>query len=312
MPAGGEVVPDLAQLMGAVSDGVYVTDRGRRVTAWNAAAERITGYRAEEAVGRRCRDGLLCHVDAAGNSLCHGLCPLAGTMRDGAPREALVWLRHAAGHRVAVEVRVQPVRDADGRVVGGLEVFREARGAEPAAEQISELRALALTDPLTGLANRRAGEVEIARRLAVLRAAGEPFGLLIADVDDFKPVNDRFGHAAGDAALRVVGRTLRQACRTSDTPVRWGGDEFVVLVAGDGPALDEVAGRIGALVPCARVRPHDGLRLGVSVGAAAALPRDDAAALVDRADAALYAAKRARRAGRDGPPVSPAGGRTGA
>jgi diguanylate cyclase (GGDEF)-like protein len=154
------------------------------------------------------------------------------------------------------------------------------------------LRDFALTDPLTRVANRRAllaaAEHEIARH----RRAERPFAVVMVDLDGFKQVNDRYGHAAGDDLLRDVAAALAQAMRGQDTVARFGGDEFCVL------APDTDADGAGPL--CARVSAAiRGVTAGMqhvrgSVGAAV-FPDDGSAPaeLIDVADARLLEAKRA-------------------
>jgi diguanylate cyclase (GGDEF)-like protein len=148
---------------------------------------------------------------------------------------------------------------------------------------VAELRLAAATDPLTGLLNRRAFEERLERELARTRRTGEPFGLLLVDVDRFKQLNDRLGHAAGDEALTALAQTLAGAVRAVDTVARIGGDEFAVLLAGtaDERARD-VADRLTA-----------GAGVPISIGAASYGPDGTTADDISRAaDAALYAAKR--------------------
>ena len=83
-------------------DGVYFVDRERVITYWNKGAERITGYKDRQVIGRCCGDNVLNHVDAAGVELCRSHCPLAACMEDGLPREVEVFLHHADGHRMPV------------------------------------------------------------------------------------------------------------------------------------------------------------------------------------------------------------------
>lgn len=105
-------------LLDGLYDGVYVVDRAAVITYWNKGAEKITGHKASEVLGNRCRESILNHTDAQGNSLCDLPCPLVVTLEDGIPREAELYLRHRDGHRVPVHVRVTPLHDAAGVVAG--------------------------------------------------------------------------------------------------------------------------------------------------------------------------------------------------
>lgn len=280
-----------------LADGVYYVDSGREIQYWNRGAERITGYASAQVVGHRCFDNILDHVDAKGNSLCHTVCPLAATMRDGEPRELSIWLRHAAGHRKPVRVRTAPVRDGGGAIIGAVEVFSDDSAVLRAEQDADLARRDALTDDLTGLPNRRLFDAALAGRLENLARYGWRFGLLIVDIDNFKVVNDRHGHAVGDAVLVGVSETLRGAVRAGDALARWGGEEFVVLVeSSDEAGLVDAAERLRALVAGSEVRLA-GLsqKVHVSVGGALARAEDSGETLFARADAALYGAKKAGR-----------------
>ena len=280
-----------------LADGVYYVDPGRKINYWNHGAERITGYSSEDVVGHRCFDNILDHVDPEGNSLCHTICPLAATMRDGQPREVSVWLRHAEGYRKPVRVRTSPVRDTEGEIVGAVEVFSDDSAVLRAVEDADRARRDALTDDLTGLPNRRLFDAALAGRIENLSRYGWQFGLLIVDIDHFKVVNDKHGHKFGDRVLAGVAATVHGATRAGDVVARWGGEEFAVLVeASDEAGLIETAERLRALVAQSETR-FDGVRVKVhvSVGGALALPEDTAESLFSRADAAMYAAKHAGR-----------------
>jgi diguanylate cyclase (GGDEF)-like protein len=161
-----------------------------------------------------------------------------------------------------------------------------------------ELHRLSTTDPLTGALNRRRFEelAEVERRRAA--RSGAPMALLILDIDHFKSVNDRFGHAAGDAAIRVLSQTCQATLRPGDLFGRWGGEEFVI-------ALPETS-LSGAMKTAERLREviakaeflanGKARRITVSIGVAALL-RDELAVdhAINRADRALYRAKEAGR-----------------
>jgi diguanylate cyclase (GGDEF)-like protein len=155
-----------------------------------------------------------------------------------------------------------------------------------------------VSDVLTGVHTRRFFEAVARHDLELLKRMGEPFSLLMLDVDGLKTLNDRHGHAAGDAALRAVGRSLRAGLRASDVVGRLGGDEFCALLPGTRPrAAASVARRVRAHLRAAR--PSDlpaSVRLSVSVGVAGGSRGYDLEAARRAADQALY---RAKAGGRD-------------
>ncbi len=294
LPAGAVLSEEGSlAILDHLSDGVYFTDRQRRITYWNKAAERLTGYSADEVVGRRCRDGLLNHCDAAGNELCGKACPLLGTIRDGQLRDAHVFLRHKDGHRRPVWVRATPLRDAEAHIVGAIEVFNDDSALVDSRRRVADLQRSSLTDALTGTGNRRLAEMTLAAWLVQYRDFDRSFGVLFADIDHFKVVNDTHGHHVGDEALRVVARTLQHGSRHGDEVVRWGGEEFVILAAdADAPTLAAMAERLRALVEQSRLFfDRRAVPLRISIGATVVAPGDDAGTLIRRADALLYRAK---------------------
>ncbi len=148
----------------------------------------------------------------------------------------------------------------------------------------------ALVDPLTGIGNREAFNRQVTAELARAKRHDHPLALAMIDLDGFKEVNDRFGHAAGDRALALVARTLREATRAADAVFRWGGDEFaVVMPMIDGDEAQAATERFARAIADLDV---DGLRLGASVGIAG-YPQDgrDAETLMRRADDLMFASK---------------------
>jgi diguanylate cyclase (GGDEF)-like protein/PAS domain S-box-containing protein len=273
-------------------DAVYVTDRERRILYWNPAAERISGYPRDEVVGRHCSDGILGHVDAGGSSLCHGECPLARAMADGCRRTDEIFLHHKDGHLLPISVRVAPVRDESGEVIGAVEIFSERSNRAATEERLRELEKLAMLDPLTGLPNRRHLEQQLQSRIDEHQRYGWPFGVLLIDVDLFKAVNDTFGHEAGDKVLRLVARTLEANTRAFDVVGRWGGDEFLAILTNvERERIVQIAERFRALVAAVGVPGVEPLQVTLCIGAAAVSSEEDAASILRRADALLYQAK---------------------
>ena len=280
-----------------MDEGVYFVDRQRTITFWNPGAERITGYSAQEVIGHSCSEGILRHVTDSGHQLCIAGCPLAAVMQDGNARSATVYLHHKAGHRIPVTVKGQAIRNADGEIVGSVELFHP-RTATRFADPDGRSRADdAYVDVLTGIGNRRFGESNIEPIIAAVRANVTSLGVLFIDVDHFKAVNDNFGHAMGDAALRMVGQNLANGLRAGDFPVRWGGEEFLALMPGaEQKSLEHAAERLRMLVENSWIQHgSEQVRVTVSVGATLATATDSAADVLDRADRLMYASKKAGR-----------------
>ncbi len=296
MPDGSDIYRDIVENL---YDGVYMVDRDRVITYWNKGAERITGYTRERVLGRACRDNILNHVTAEGVELCLGLCPLAACMEDGVTREADVFVHHADGHRVPVLVRASPLHETEGSVVGAVETFSSDLGLLAVRQELRELRHTVQTDALTGIANRPYLEGRLHALFAELgHREGAPAGVLFADIDHFKAVNDRYGHDIGDAALRMVAETLRHNMRRSDVVGRWGGEEFVAILyrVADQAALKSIAEKLRTLTGHSRLDLAAGsLAVTISIGATLLRPGDTAASIVQRADELMYASKQAGR-----------------
>lgn len=166
---------------------------------------------------------------------------------------------------------------------------------------------LALRDGLTGLANRTLLEDHMGLALAEARRTGRSVGVVFADLDGFKPVNDAHGHAVGDVLLQHVARRLESVVRDGDTVARIGGDEFVVLcpALSSQRELDEIADRVRTAI--GEPLEHDGieLRVGVSTGCAFGSGDADPRDLLRIADSAMYAAKRTAWAPRSVEPAQP-------
>jgi diguanylate cyclase (GGDEF)-like protein/PAS domain S-box-containing protein len=283
------------ELLDQVSDGVYFVTLDRRITYWNRGAERITGYGADEVLGHSCSEGILRHVDDTGRQLCLHGCPLLAVMKDGQPREAPVFLHHKDGHRLPVTVKGQALRDPDGQIVGSVEVF-SPRGVNAYADQRRNRKDDTL-DSVTGLAPRRFGELTLQTLTRAVTEQATTLGVLYIDADHFKDVNDRFGHNTGDRVLHMVGQSIVNALRRGDVPVRWGGEEFLALLPGtDQVSLHATAERVRMLAENSWIQHGEvQVRVTVSVGATMARTAETPDDLVDRADAFMYASKRAGR-----------------
>jgi diguanylate cyclase (GGDEF)-like protein len=158
----------------------------------------------------------------------------------------------------------------------------------------AELDRISRSDPLTGLANRRHLDERLAAHAASAERHHHQLAVAIVDIDSFKGVNDTFGHSAGDAVLREVARRIAVSARIEDVVGRWGGEEFIVILPHcdlDGAVV--VSERVRQAVSATPIRFEDGVAIPVTVSIGCTGGADPR--LVERADAALYAAKKAGR-----------------
>ncbi|MDA0700140.1 MAG: GGDEF domain-containing protein [bacterium] len=157
-----------------------------------------------------------------------------------------------------------------------------------------EMRHLALTDALTGLANRRWAEEQLELEMARADRYGRGFSVVMVDIDWFKALNDAHGHPAGDDVLVDLGRSLRAMVRSTDQVARWGGEEFLILAPETPiPAAVELAEAIRSRVAAEAL--GSGHAVTISLGVAGFRNGDSRSMLIDRADVALYRAKRGGR-----------------
>jgi diguanylate cyclase (GGDEF)-like protein len=160
----------------------------------------------------------------------------------------------------------------------------------------------ALKDPLTGLANPRALQFQVTRELARARRTATPFSVVLLDLDDFKIINDEYGHLAGDRALQAVAKVLQETTRSYDTCIRYGGDEFVVLLSSCGRAeAEERRRRLQEAVGAIKLRTDNGREIALKVSAGASVFPEDGDTyerLLARADRRMYRNKAESKAPR--------------
>ena len=280
-------------IIDSLHDGLYFVDRGMIIRYWNKAAERISGYTADEVIGKSCSEDILTHLDCDGNILCQSMCPLAATIADGKPRDVEIYMHHKDGHRIPVAVRVSTLADKEGQIVGGIELFVDISNQTVNQLRVKELERLALLDNLTQLPNRNYIEKELRSRLEEKKRLNMPFGVLFMDIDRFKDFNDFFGHDVGDTVLKLVANTFVANSRSFDLYGRWGGDEFIGIIRNISQKdLYLLGNRIRSLVENSyMIHENQKLHVTISIGATMVNEADSIASLIKRADTLLYQSK---------------------
>jgi diguanylate cyclase (GGDEF)-like protein/PAS domain S-box-containing protein len=278
----------------AISDAVVACDLQERITLFNPAAVRVSGWTEDEALGKSIGE-VLRFVEPDDDAV------LASSLaRDAVRRNAVVrqqndrLLLRSDGERVAVAESAAPIRDRFGHPAGAVLLLHDVSRLHA---QTQTLAHQAQHDDLTGLPNRVLLQDRLSQALAQLDR-GYKGALLYVDLDHFKPINDTHGHPVGDRVLQEIATRLRGGVREDDTVSRQGGDEFVLLLVRLADPRD--AARVAEKLIAAVEQPiHvDGHELVVSASIGIALfPQDgrDSRTLTKQADAALYHAKQAGR-----------------
>lgn len=280
-------------VLNKVTDGVYFVDKERKITYWNKASERITGFKSSEILNSYCNKNILNHVNINGTELCDNDCPLHETISDGCEREAFVFLQHKDGHRISTMIHTIPIYE-EGKIIGAIEVFSDESLQVDNNNNLNELRQLVFTDQLTQLPNRRYIDTIIQSRLNEYNEIGIPFSVAFMDVDNFKTLNDHYGHIVGDSVLKMISKILNEVTRSKDVIGRYGGEEFIgVFTNVEIDKLNEILERIRMLIEKSSLRQSiENLSVTISIGATSVIPDDTYESILKRADQMLYESKR--------------------
>lgn len=282
-----------SQLLDAVLDAaaslIVVTDSDRRLVRWNRACEQLLGYTAADLDSPEAMVDLIpaserAIAEEAVNALMSGRSPALAEFH---------W-RTRSGELRLIEWSITALTGSDGEitymVATGIDVTESRLAADERLEAEGRLRHMADHDSLTGLFNRRRFEEELERHVVRGRRYGMDGALLLLDLDDFKRVNDGFGHRAGDSVLTDVAAVLRARLRESDVVARFGGDEFAVLMPHGGVNEAAELAQLLAAAVSREVRTPAG-PLHASVGFAVLEKDTTADEVLSRADDAMYAEK---------------------
>jgi len=274
-----------------LSDGVYFVTKDRRITFWNKAAEKISGYRADEIVGSYCQDNLLNHIDYSGKPLCVVGCPLYASIVDGKQRKNEAFLRHKEGHRIPVMVNIFPIIE-NGEIAGAIEIFTPNSPTVYEDDLIEQLSNMAMRDALTGMPNRRYLQSFIEYKLSEFKKFNTPFAALFMDIDNFRDFNNKYGHAMGDTVLKNISESIKKSTRKSDFFGRWGGEEFLGIYSvkniRDAACAAE---KVRILVENTVIPYSTHLSVTASIGITLIKSSDSAETLIERADQLMYQSK---------------------
>lgn len=280
--------------LASIADAVICTDGEARITFMNPVAEKLTGWLSNEVAGMPLTSVFAIIDEATGDRAAD---PVAQCLQDNiaCQRDSGVFLLNRSGGVSDIQMSAAPVKTAARGSIGSVLVFRDVTEAHA---QLKKIAHSAFHDALTGLPNRSAFITRINDALAQVRQERRIHALCFVDLDYFKQVNDRAGHAAGDALLKEVAKIIALNCSKKDMPARLGGDEFALLIRDCQPGEAEaIAERIIEAISRMEFRwEADVFRIGASIGATMITEESpELSDILHQADKACYAAKAAGR-----------------
>ncbi len=289
----------LSTVFESIHDPFCILDRDYRIVRVNSAYARFRGQPAEALLGRVCYET----YSSEGTPNPCVECPVTKTLSTGEPCVIERYHPGKDGAEVWLETYTYPVLGEKGEVSRVVEYTRDIterkRGEIERSRLIKELEYLSRTDRLTKLFNRGALIERLESEVERVNRYGSSLSLLLCDIDNFKPINDTYGHAEGDRALELISSILSAEVRATDIVGRHGGDEFMIILPETNiPSGREIADRIRKAVEGANfaVTTGEKLRLSLSMGLTAYIPGDvDFNPMMKRADDALYLSKRGGR-----------------
>lgn len=281
-----ERVRTAASVFDASHEGIIISDVDYSFRDANRAFERLTGYSRKD-LGGQGPDILLPEEDRA-----RTVAKLRAALRSGDRWNGEVFIRRKSGETFPAELSISAVRDDEGRLTHYVTLMADMTLRKA---QEHHLGKIANHDPLTGVGNRRMADERLQHIVNLARHSGATFAVCMLDLDEFKPINDRYGHDAGDHVLKTIAQRLQDLIRSDDSLCRLGGDEFLIILRE--PQGETVFERILEAIRIP-IRIEAGIvRVSSSLGVTLcdAECEADAEELLRRADRAVYAAKSAGR-----------------
>jgi len=284
------------QMMDHMNDGVIFVDTELRILEWNKAAEHLTGLHHSAILHTEWIPDLVGLSDEQGRAIATENCPIKSVLRTSQPATRRFLLKQLSGKRLLVETQLMPILDDSGTLRGGAMLLGDASEQAGLEEKLIELHTLATQDSLTKVANRS----ELNRRLPIFvreaQTTRKSASVLICDIDFFKRINDTFGHAAGDEALKVFAAVLRDLSRNTDLVARYGGEEFVILCHDcDLVSAVRIGETLRQRLQATPVAALKGKCMTASFGVSEIIATDAAEDPLERADQALLQAKQTGR-----------------
>lgn len=274
-----------AHVLNATDDGVLITDDRGTIEFANKAFEKISGYGLTEVLGR---NPSMFKSEDRNSGLYEDMW---NTLKKGRSYKGTFVNRGKNNELIYCDETITPLTDETNNITHYVSIFRDLT-TRVLEEQM--FREMVRFDGLTGALTRAAGELALEKAYMQHRGCKLPMSIAMADIDQFKKVNDKWGHATGDTALKAISSAMIATLRANDTVIRWGGEEFLLIFGGCD--LDQGLVLAERCREAVQGKHHENVGpITVSIGLGEMQPDEALADLIERADEALYNAKNSGR-----------------
>jgi len=271
-------------LINNLNDAVYLQDQNLLILLVNAAYNNLSGYSQSELIGNQCPKNILIPISEKQLVPCYKDCPVQKTLKSGNVQHIKAYIRHKEGYFIPVMMKVIPIKEKDGKIIGTVEIFAETSPKVSLPQSPRDLGRMQLLDPLTKLGNKHYIEMFINSRLNEKKKYNLPFGVLLIDIDNIHSIIDNYGSVVSDKMLRMISQTLVNNIRFFEMVGRWSSEKFaVILINVNTTKLDLIANKLRLLVEQSNIRHYDKLlKTTISIRATLAHSTDSTKAIMNR------------------------------
>ena len=288
MPAFND--PDICRdILDGLQIGVSVLDLQKRIVFWSDGAEQITGYSRIDVLGHSCADNILQHCNQNSCEMCTDRCPIAITLHDAKPMEAMTFIHHKSGHRTQVHTWAIPLRDKHGLLIGIIQTFEGEFALGGSDANHRSMRERGCLDDTTGLPNEAMMHAHLRELLGTFGELQISFAVICLEIPDLNNFRARYGQVATRSMLQVLARTLRNTVWPTDFVGHWSEDRFLVILSGcREDALHEVSQRILNMTTSATIHWWgEELSVAILIGGTVAVAGDGVESLLQRVQQGL-------------------------
>ena len=271
-------------LLDNLYEGIFFVDLTKTIKYWSSGAERITGYSSEEVLGKHCYDNVINHISLESEELCDNGCLLTNTFRTGNFHQTEAYIKKKDGNMVLVSIRVTPMFDHTGKIVGATQIFTDSKVNIDLDEKEAEISETAYFDPITKFPNRNSFEMVLNSTFSGFRRDNWSFGIFLFTIDHFEKHKDTYNLENCNEILRKVSEKVADNLRPFDTLGKWSELEFAAIIINvDDDKLMLICERIRALIEKIIIPVGKGsIKLSLSIGASIATENDTSEILMSR------------------------------